>query len=136
MDIQEIRQRLKDLGISRAEFAERIGVSKQTLDTWLSGCRAISKQRMNVIEYVLAHCNGGEQEKVEEVLSVAETEDEPKSQPRVRYVVAPLTEGEFAIMLRAAAILGMSENEFAHHALLSESENVIDMTKITGQKSV
>ena len=34
-DMQNIKQYLKDVGITQKEFAERIGLSRPTLDTYI-----------------------------------------------------------------------------------------------------
>ena len=51
-DMQNIKQYLKDVGITQKEFAERIGLSRPTLDTYIEMYehgQAIPKERYDII---------------------------------------------------------------------------------------
>ena len=51
-DMQKIKQYLKDVGITQKEFAERIGLSRPTLDTYIEMFeqgQTIPKERYDII---------------------------------------------------------------------------------------
>ena len=51
-DMQNIKQYLKDVGITQKEFAERIGLSRPTLDTYIDMYehgQTIPKERYDII---------------------------------------------------------------------------------------
>lgn len=54
MDTKEIKARLKEIGVSRQELAEKLGVKKRTVDAWLSCGVPIPFAKLQLIEQLLA----------------------------------------------------------------------------------
>lgn len=52
---EQIRQRLKELGINQSEFAQRLGVAKETVSRWLTGHVIQSRAMDNLMRLFLEY---------------------------------------------------------------------------------
>lgn len=106
MKIEEIKARLKERRISRAELGAKLGVSKASVDNWLCGSRPIPHAKLQLIEMLLSPAPA------------------PPPPPRafdldaVKVLVVRMTAEERALCVEAARLEGKEFEEWARGVLL------------------
>lgn len=111
-EIEEIRAWLKQTGVSRAELSVKLGVSRHTVDNYLSGHTPIPARAR---ARILAH---------KEYIP-------PQTHPlaeRCRVVGAPLTGAEYAEVLSAAMKSNYTVEELCSAAILEYSRAILSGT--------
>lgn len=75
MDLQTIRKRRKELGISQKEMADKLGVGRQQYSNLETGRTELSMQRLQTIKEILGMQNASQKEAVsiiEEIIGALE----------------------------------------------------------------
>ena len=107
MNIEDIKTWLKQHGVSRREFAEKVGVKITSVNNWLSGYSQIPAGRMAIIEKLLAP---------------PPTAPAPLDVESVKVLVIRMTAEQRALCVEAARKAKMDFEDWARAAILSVAE--------------
>ncbi|MBT9448740.1 hypothetical protein ICN84_01475 [Akkermansia glycaniphila] len=106
MTTEEIKKRMKSMKISRSALAQRLHVSKGTVDNWLCDAAPIPRAKVDLIEMILS--------------------PEPEHNlTRTLEGLTPmgllLTDAEYALISTVARNMGLTPDEYARRAILGEA---------------
>lgn len=118
----EIKEWLREQGKSREWLGERVGVSKGSVDNWLSEgvARPIPAAKMKLIE-----------ELMQESAAPAAKKPVAVDIGNIEIINVILTREEMEEVARAAAALGLSIDEFARNSILEATETALQQTQKT-----
>jgi len=54
MEAKQVKQAIKNSGLSQGEFAEKMGVSRDIVNRWLNGRSPIPKSQLKLLKIILA----------------------------------------------------------------------------------
>lgn len=116
MNITEIKNKLKEKGITREQLGSKLGVKKRTVDAWLSCGMKIPETKMILIEQILE-------------TSDTSAVEIPLGIDSVRVITVRMTKEEFQLCCVAAEQQNKGLEEWARETLLTKTTAILSTEK-------
>lgn len=111
MNTEEIKARMKQARISRQEIADKLGVSKGTVNNWLCEATPIPHAKQQLIEQMLAPQQSAPQSNELDLFST-------------KIILVRLTAQELDMCIRAARACGMELEDWARDTTLKAARSM------------
>lgn len=113
--VEDIKAALREQGMSRAELAERLGVSAYSVNNWLCSGQKISERNMRALREVLFPAPAP---------APAPSLSSPLSLDDIQVLALRLTPEDYAAAARAAEAEGLGLEEWARRIILARAEAI------------
>lgn len=123
MDIAEIKKRMTEIGITREQLGEQLGVKKRTVDAWLSCGVNIPLAKMTLIEQILSAAPPLSANAMAQSVEAVETARAARDAGLIRAVSITFVADEFELVLEAARDSGKTVEEYILESALKECGN-------------
>lgn len=117
LTVEEIKDALREQGMSRAELAEKLGVNVRSLNNWLSAGQKITERNMRALREILFPAPAP-------APAPAPSLSSPLSLDDIQVLALRLTPEDYAAAARAAEDAGIGLEEWARRIILARAEAI------------
>ncbi len=115
---QKIKSWLKERSITRDVLAKRMGVTKRTIDRWLTANEVIPAMKLEVIEQIMQ----SENKHTSGLNTLANKKEREFLFEEIEPIAVTFSKEEYALISKVAKMQGMSAREFIELSVIEDAE--------------